>query len=95
LREYGALAQRYVRDFDDKWLRGGAPNDQLLMGSTDIQSLADLGNSYAVISKMRVVPYTIHTVLQLVLATMLAILPLLLTMIPLEELLSRLFKLVF
>ena len=25
LREYGTLAQRYVREFDDKWLRGGAP----------------------------------------------------------------------
>ena len=25
LREYGALAQRYVREFDTKWLRGGAP----------------------------------------------------------------------
>ena len=25
LREYGTLAHRYVRDFDSKWLRGGAP----------------------------------------------------------------------
>ena len=25
LREYGTLAQRYAREFDDKWLRGGAP----------------------------------------------------------------------
>jgi hypothetical protein len=25
LREYGTLAERYVREFDDKWLRGGAP----------------------------------------------------------------------
>src|SRR4029079_3363133 len=23
LREFGTLAQRYVREFDDKWLRGG------------------------------------------------------------------------
>ena len=33
LREYGALAQRYVREFDQKWLRGGAPADEPLIGS--------------------------------------------------------------
>ena len=26
LREYGTLAQRYVREFDDKWLRGDGPS---------------------------------------------------------------------
>jgi hypothetical protein len=41
LAEYGALAQRYVREFDQKWLRGGAPADEPLVGSGDIQSLAD------------------------------------------------------
>ena len=30
LREYGALAERYVRAFDAKWLRGGAPADEAL-----------------------------------------------------------------
>ena len=25
LREYGTLAERYVRKFDAKWVRGGAP----------------------------------------------------------------------
>jgi len=42
LREYGTLAERYVREFDAKWLRGGAPADEPLVGSGDIQSLADL-----------------------------------------------------
>src|SRR5262249_39119461 len=46
LREYGLLAERYVRAFDSKWLRGGAPPDEPLLGSADIQSLADLGNSF-------------------------------------------------
>ena len=45
LREYDTLAERYVREFDDKWLRGGAPADEAFVGSADIQSLADLGNS--------------------------------------------------
>ena len=58
LREYGTLAQRYVREFDTKWLRGGAPADETLIGSGDVQSLADLGNSFEVVRTMRVVPVT-------------------------------------
>ena len=62
LREYGALAQRYVREFDRKWLRGGAAPDEPLVGSADIQSLADLGNSFDVVKEMRLVPFTLPTV---------------------------------
>ncbi len=40
--EYGALASRYVEGFDQKWLRGGAPLDEQLVGTGDIQSLTDL-----------------------------------------------------
>ena len=95
LREYGTLAQRYVREFDGKWLRGGAPADEPLIGSADIQSLADLGNSYEVVKGMRFVPFTGQTVLQLAITTLLPVLPLMLTMISLEELLERLLKVVF
>ena len=52
-REYGTLAEQYVREFDAKWLRGGAPADEALVGSGDIQSLADLGNSFEVVRTMR------------------------------------------
>ena len=95
LREYGTLAQRYVREFDGKWIRGGAPADEPLVGSADIQSLADLGNSFEVVRGMRWVPFTGQTVLQLAVATLLPVLPLTLTMISLEELLDRLLKLAF
>jgi hypothetical protein len=95
LREYGILAARYAREFDHKWVRGGAPADEPLLGSGDIQSLADLGNSYAVVKEMKLAPFNIQTVLQLAVITLLPIAPLLLTMIPLEELLARLLKAVF
>jgi hypothetical protein len=95
LREYGTLAQRYVREYDAKWLRGGAPPDEPLVGSADIQSLADLGNSFDVIKEMRFVPFSLQTVLQLALTTLVPVLPLTLTMISLEELLERLLKAVF
>ena len=51
-----------------KWLRGGAPADDTLMGSGDIQSLADLGNSFEVVKGMKPVPFGKDTVLQLVAA---------------------------
>jgi hypothetical protein len=95
LREYGTLAQRYVREFDHKWLRGGAPADEALIGSADIQSLADLGNSFEVVKGMRLAPFTLQTVLQLAVVTLLPVLPLLLTMISLEQLLDRLLQIVF
>jgi hypothetical protein len=94
LREYGALAQRYVREFDTKWLRGGAPSGEPLIGSADVQSLADLGNSYELVRSMRVVPFTRDAVLQLAVITLVPVAPLLLTMIPLEELLKRLVQIV-
>ena len=93
--EYGGLAQRYVREYDRKWLRGGAPPSEELIGSADIQSLADLGNSFQVVKEMRWVPFTLRTVLQLGVTTLLPVLPLTLTMIPLDELIDRLLKVVF
>ena len=93
-REYGMLAQRYVREFSGKWIRGGAPADGALIGTADIQSLADMGNSFEVVRGMRLVPFTGQTVMELAVATLLPVLPLTLTMISLEELLSRLLKIV-
>jgi hypothetical protein len=94
-REYGTLAERYVREFDAKWLRGGAPAGESLVGSGDIQSLADLSNSFEVVRTMNIVPVTKEAILRLVGATLLPVAPLMLTMMPLEELLKRLFSIVF
>jgi hypothetical protein len=94
LREYGTLARRYVQEFDDKWLRGGAPPSEPLIGSADIQSLADLANSFEVVRSMSPVPFTRNTVVQLAVITLLPVAPLLLTMISLEELLKSLLQVV-
>ena len=94
-REYGTLAERYVREFDAKWLRGGAPADETLVGSGDIQSLADLGNSFEVVRTMRIAPVTKEALLRLVAATLAPLVPLALTMMSLEELLKRLLGIVF
>jgi hypothetical protein len=93
-RRYGALAQRYMGEFDRKWVRGEAPPGEPLLGSSDIQSLADMGNSYEVVKEMRWIPFTLSNVVQLAVTTLLPVLPLGLTMFSLEELLDRLLKVV-
>jgi hypothetical protein len=90
LLSYGALASRYVREFDNKWLRGGADSDESFIGSGDIQSLADLNNSFEVVNSMQLFPFGKQTVLQLAVVALLPLLPLLLTIISLEDLMKRL-----
>jgi hypothetical protein len=95
LREYGTLAQRYVRAFDAKWVRGEAADDEPFLGTGDIQSLADLGNSFEVVKTMRIVPVSKEAMLQLGVATIAPLVPLVLTMMPLEELIRKLVGIVF
>ncbi len=94
IEEYGALASRYVTDFDRKWVRGGAPKGEPLVGSGDIQSLADMAGSFEVIEGMRPFPFGKEAVISLVVMVALPLLPLLLTMFPLEELLAKLVKVI-
>ena len=95
LFEYGVLAQRYVREFDDKWLRRGGVDGATLVGSADVQSLADLAASFDVVSTMRAAPFTMRTIVQLAVITLLPVAPLLLTMVPLDQLLLRLLQAIF
>ena len=90
IREYGRLGSEYVLEFDRKWLHGGAAKDEPLVGSADIQSLADLSGSFDVVRSMRPTPFSLEQLFYLVLITVAPILPLVLTMIPLEELLKKL-----
>jgi hypothetical protein len=65
------------------------------VGSGDIQSLADLANSFEVVRTMQIAPITRDSLIRLVAATLAPIVPLLLTMMPLEELLKKLFGILF
>ena len=92
--EYGALASTYVMDFDQKWFRSKTKGEQLL-GTGDIQSLADLGNSFAVVREMRVVPFMTDDVIRLVVVTVIPLVPLLLTIMPLDQLITQAIKIIF
>jgi len=89
-REYGVLAARYTSAFHAKWIEGGALPDEPLLGSSDIQSLADLANSYTVIGEMKPVPFGKETIVQVVGAAAIPLLPLALSIVPADQILQRL-----
>ena len=92
LLEYGAMASEYARAFDRKWLGEDKPDGTHMLGSPDLQSLADLGSSLDVIGRMRLVPISLRQIIMLALAAALPMVPLVLFVFPLDELIVRIIK---
>jgi hypothetical protein len=99
MRDFGGLASRYTREFEDKWMHGGAAKDEAphesLLGSADIQSLADLGGSYRFVQEMRFVPFGWKDMTRLAAVAATPLLPLSLTVFKLEELAGYAIKVLF
>jgi hypothetical protein len=90
IREYSELGTRYARAFREKWLQDGKASEEALLGNEDIRSLADLENSYRSVHTMRIAPISKEFILHLAIVIALPLLPLALTMIPLDEVFERL-----
>ncbi len=86
--KYGELGSRYVQAFEQKWIDGNAEPGESLLGTGDIQSLADIGGSYERLDTMSVVPFDRRTVIAFAAAAVVPLLPLLLTVVSLRELLQ-------
>jgi hypothetical protein len=95
LADYGLLAQRYIEGFEQKWVLRDPSTSEELLGAADIQSLADLGNSYGLVRDMRPVPFGVDDITRLAAATAAPLVPLLLTIFSPEELLMRIIKVLF
>jgi hypothetical protein len=93
LLEYGALAACYTQTFDAKWVHGRPPEGETLLGSSDIQSLADLGNSFAIVRGMRVAPIDKSTLIVLAVAAVLPMAPVLILGTPADQLIQTVLKL--
>ncbi len=94
LHDYGTLATSYTGSFQKKWVGSAPPDGEPLLGSADIQSLADLGNSYSFVDRMNLLPIGPRTPIQLAIAALLPMAPLLLTVMPAKEVVKLLFKMV-
>ena len=90
LAAFGSLAGRAVEAFEERWLSGGQAVDRPLPGSADAQALSDLANVYRVIQDTRVVPFGWREVTWLAAAATMPFLPLMLTVLSLEDLVDRL-----
>jgi hypothetical protein len=95
LAEFGLLAQRYVEGFREKWIVDYGSNSGELLGTGDIQSLADLGNSYTVVNEMRMVPFSLKDMTRLAVATAAPMAPLLLLVWSPEEVITRIMRFFF
>lgn len=91
--DYGELAERYVNEFESKWLGAGATVVvEPLLGSADIQSLADLSTSFAIVRDMRLVPISPSMLMYLAFAALVPLLPLVLFKYPITDLLAKFFE---
>ena len=89
---YGRLAATYTRQFQEKWIEPTRMPEDPLLGSGDIQSLADLGNSFAFVMQTRPVPFGRDVVIGVAVATAAPLAPLVLAVIPLKDLVSKLLQ---
>jgi hypothetical protein len=80
--DYGALAERYARDFDRKWLRGG-------QGQYTLPPSIELYRSFESAARARWVPFTWEHVVHLAVITLLPVTPLVLTAFSAEEVVER------
>ena len=86
---YGTLASEYVTKFDKKWIFGYKEASEELLGTGDIQSLADLGNSYSVIREMNLAPFFYRDIVRLAAITASPLIPLLFLVFSPEELFKK------
>ena len=95
LRDYSLLVTRYNRTFHEKWILGKPAAEASLLGSADIQSLADLGSSFEYLRGMKAVPFSLRSIIQLALMASLPGLPLILLVVPVRQIIELLSKAVF
>ncbi|MBL7849814.1 MAG: hypothetical protein JNN04_02850 [Cyclobacteriaceae bacterium] len=94
IQEFGLLASRFTGEFEGKWMRENLPENHPELGD-DIQSLADLAGSHAVVANMKFLPVSRSTLISLILFTLTPVAPLVLTMMPLSEVLKMLAGVLF
>jgi hypothetical protein len=92
LREYGALVTTHNQSFETKWILNKHSEGGELLGNPDASSLVDLGDSFTVVRRMRIVPIGRQTLLTLAAAAALPMLPVVFLVTPFDEVLRTILK---
>jgi hypothetical protein len=92
LLDYGALVTSHNQSFATKWIDQHAAQGDELLGDPDASSLIDLGNSFQVVQEMKPVPINKSTLLTLIGAAALPMVPLVILVTPADELVRAVVK---
>jgi hypothetical protein len=93
LARYGDFASNHVRAFHAKWVLSRATGAESL-GTPDIQSLSDLGNAFGVITRTRLVPFSLRQLVTVWSSALLPMLPLFASVLTVRDLLARIVTLI-
>jgi hypothetical protein len=92
LLEYGALVTFHNQQFDLKWIHKQQPTGQTLLGNPDASSLIDLASSFNIIRGMIAVPIAKRTLIELTVAALLPMIPLIIFATPVDDLVRAVLK---
>jgi len=93
--EYTSFATRYTGLFESKWIGQRALGTPDLLGTSDIQSLADLSHGFEIVRQLRAVPLDPRALIPLAIATVLPMLPAVVVAVGLRPLINLIVKSVF
>ncbi len=89
---YSNLCHSACASFEQKWFPGGKISHESVLDCAEVSALADLNADFHAITDMRVLIFSKHTVSIFLVATVLPALPLVLTVVPLDELIKQALK---
>jgi len=92
LLDYSALVGRHGRLVRDRWVAGDDLNDNALLSAPELGPIADTGPIYDAVAAMRMLPIGKATVIPLLLAAVLPLIPVLAIEIPMKQILGALVK---
>jgi hypothetical protein len=94
LRDYAKLGNRYTEEFDHKWLRHEEPPAEPLLGTPDVQSLADMAASYDLVRQMSIAPITKGLAVQLAVLAALPLIPVVVYATPTAAIVNAIMKMI-
>jgi hypothetical protein len=89
---YHRLARDYVDAFRTKWLAEGT---SAVLGTSDIQSLNDLGGSFRTAEATRLYPFGVRTIINLWTGVLVPLVPLLLAEAPIDQVATHFGRMLF
>jgi hypothetical protein len=92
LHEYSKLGVTLGRLYHQKWVKGINPADDSVLSTSDNTSLANYSRDFELVEKMRPFPFEPRTAIVLALAGLIPMVPLLATVMPMQEIFKLLLK---